>query len=958
MRGHAGSIILLVLASAGLLLAPAAPPAHGAVAYIPGVKPNNAAVYTGTGSWNLPSPPPPIFSQFINLNFTSISVTKIVGANVTASQTFSYANGTTRQGVIQGGIDTDSGNITFWFIAANLTAGDPIYTTPNAPVINRTITETFAGSPRTINVFNSTQVSPSSSSTVMAWWDEQSGILLRIDVQLTVSIPNGPIGTASLRATLVQTNIWSPGPGFGMFAVPSSLTVPVGGANNGTIVFLSERGFSGNVSIDYSLPCSNFCPTISINPMTIFLPIGRVVFANLTVAAHLGVTAATYPLSIFAGSGPFTGNSTIVTVMITGSPTTTTLSNDPSSPDWTVNSPTWSLQNGALDGSGLSGSLSPKIISTSTFSSDRTVQVRFKTVTPGTQSWYVAWIAGKYVSEYDRATVLLHTDGVLELAVGQQQPTGEVVNIYTKPTNLSDTTWHTARVVYSGNNVQVYLDGGRYLNVNDTIVGALGACKLELASWGNSESQFSNTTVTGSVLADEPPVANFFLSPQPAQTGANVSFNASPSIDPDGFIASYSWSFGDGSIGFGEFPSHVYNSPGNYTVTLKVTDSSSLTASVSHQVLVVQPLTHDVGIISVNPEPKTVVSGQTIDVGVGLTNSGQQAETVDLTVYYDSHVAVTVHAITVPVTRSGTIIVGNSTTILPQQFSYFVLVLWDTSGVAAGNYTISATVILPTDQNPADNHLTDGRVTILPPPVLTLTPPSGSLGDKVLVHGSGFPVFSFPGQPFSSPVTIQVTFDDQFLGFTTTSDGTFNFVFDVPHAQVGSHEIHAYAELYPLPIESTVNFTVVPEPSQPSVSISVGTIYFPGDTATIYVLATSNGNPTQSATVHLILFLPNGTARNLSLQRVAAGLYKASYSVSTTGSIGTYALIASIQQNGLNASGLGSFEVKPSWLQANGRMVLTASSLGALGVVGVLVVAWRGGFSTRRRTRLDPESDS
>lgn len=954
MRRHARSVALLVFTLAGLLLAPGALSVHGAIVYVPGLKPNNAASYAASGSWNLPSSPPPFFAQFINLNFTSLSVTKVVGSNVTASQTFSYSNGTTKQGLIQGGVDTNSGNITFWFIAANLTAGVPIYTTPNAPVINRTITETIAGSPRSVNVLNITQVSPSASSNLLAWWDEQTGILLRIDLQITISIPNGPVGTASLHATLVQTNIWSPGPGFGMLAIPSSLTVPVGGASNGTIVLISERGFSGNIAIDYSLRCSNFCPTISINPMTIFLPAGKQVFANLAVAAHLGVIAATYRLSIFAGSGPFIGNSTSMTLIIsgsTGNTATTTLSNDPSSPDWTVLSPSWSLRNGTLDGSGLTGNLSPKIISTASFSSDRTVQVRFKTVTQGTQSWYTAWIVGKYVSEFDRTTLILHTDGTLELAIGQQQPTGEVLNIYTKPTNLSDTTWHTARLVYSGNNVQVFLDGLRYLNVNDTIVGALGACKIELASWGNSESQFSNTTVTGTVLADEPPVANFFVSPQPAKAGVIVSFNASPSTDPDGFITAYSWDFGDGTTSFGEFPSHVYNSPGNFTVTLKVTDSSGLTAAISHQVTIVQPLIHDVGIVSVDPGPKIAISGQTVVVGVVIVNLGLQAETVDVSVYYNSHLAATVHGVNVPVTGGGRII-GNST-FPPPGFPTFVSVPWDTSGVSAGNYTISATVFLSTDQNLANNHLSDGQVTILPPPVLTATPSSGSLGAKVSVHGSGFPVSTFPGQPFSSPVTIEVTFDDQFLGFTTTSDGTFNFIFNVPHAQIGSHEIHAYAELFPVPLEATVNFTVTPESSQPTVSISVGAIYFPGDTATIYVLATSNGIPARAASVHLTLVLPNGTALSLSLQSVSPGFYRASYKVPSTGSTGTYGLVVVAQQNGVGTSSLASFEVKPSWLQANGRTVLTASSIaGIAGIFAVVALAWRRGYFTRRSDGL------
>jgi PKD repeat protein len=948
MRGRAEPIILLALALAGLLLAPATRPAYGAVSYVPGVKPNNAAAYAASGSWNLPGSPSPPFSQFINLNFTSISVTKVSGANITASQTFSYANGTTRQDIVQGGVDTDSGNITFWFIAANLTAGVPIYTTPNAPVINRTITQSVAGSIRSINVLNSTQVSPNSSSTLMVWWDQKTGILVRIDLQLTVSIPNTPVGTASLHAKLFQTNIWSPGPGFGMLAVPNSLTVLVGSSSNGTIIFLSERGFSGNIIIDYSLPCSSFCPTISINPMTVFLPSGGRVFASFSVAAPLGVATATYPLSIFAGSGPFTGNSTIVTVKVTGSPTTTTLSNDPSSPDWRIGSPTWSSRNGTLDGSGLSGSPSPKIISAATFSSDRTVQVKLKTITQGTQSWYVAWAVGKYVSETDRAGILLGTSGVLEMFVSQQQPTGLVDNIYTAPTTLSDLTWHTARMVFSGNNAQVYLDGVRYLNVTDSIIGVLGSCNIELASWGNSESQFSNATITSSTIADEPPVADFILPPQPIRIGEVVSFNASPSTDPDGFITNYSWNFGDGSTGLGEFPSHLYTSPGNYTVTLKVTDSSGLSSTASHQVTVVQPLTHDVGIVSVDPEPKTAISGQTVVVGLQLVNLGQQAETVDIVVFYDSHVAAMAHGVNVPLT--GAIIVGNYTPPQPV-FPIFVSVAWDTSGVPAGNYTISAAVILPTDQNPTNNHLTDGQVTILPPPVLSLTPTSGSLGDKVLVHGSGFPLSSFPGQPFSYPVTIQVTFDDQFLGLTTTSDGTFNFVFDVPHAQIGSHEIHAYAELYPFPVEATANFIVVPEPISPTVSVSVGTVYFPGDTATIYVLVTLSGNPVQSTSVHLRLILPNGTTTNLILQPVSPGLYKASFVISTTGPLGTYAVVATVQQNGLSASNLGAFEVKPSWLQANGQALLTASSIaGALGLVGIIAVAWRGGYLTKRRT--------
>src|SRR5207245_8772701 len=110
------------------------------------------------------------------------------------------------------------------------------------------------------------------------------------------------------------------------------------------------------------------------------------------------------------------------------------------------------------------------------------------------------------------------------------------------------------------------------------------------------------------------------------------------------------------------------------------------------------------------------------------------------------------------------------------------------TGVPAGNYTFSATILLPTDQNPSDNSLSDEKVTVLPPPVLTLTPSSGSLVTKVLVQGSGF---TLPFNPYGPSIDVlQVTFDDIFLGFAITHTGSFNFTFDVPHAEPGVHPVN------------------------------------------------------------------------------------------------------------------------------------------------------------------------
>ena len=70
-----------------------------------------------------------------------------------------------------------------------------------------------------------------------------------------------------------------------------------------------------------------------------------------------------------------------------------------------------------------------------------------------------------------------------------------------------------------------------------------------------------------------------------------VQFNGSGSSDPDGQPLTYSWNFGDGSAASTSAnPSHIFTAPGstltNYTVTLTVTDSGSLSASATLNVAV------------------------------------------------------------------------------------------------------------------------------------------------------------------------------------------------------------------------------------------------------------------------------------------------------------------------------------------------------------------------------------
>ncbi len=426
---------------------------------------------------------------------------------------------------------------------------------------------------------------------------------------------------------------------------------------------------------------------------------------------------------------------------------------------------------------------------------------------------------------------------------------------------------------------------------------------------------------------DIPPVAQFSFFPTSPFVGEPVQFDGSRSFDPDGFITTWSWDFGGGfaELTFSGFISHAYLSPGNYTVVLTVTDNAGLTATATSNIVVRSRLVHDVSIVSVNPQPIVAVESQTIAVNVVLVNNGQSPENVQVSVFFESNLAGTVNA-----TVDG-------------RFATYVTVFWDTAGVTPGNYTISATVSLATDENPGDNTLTDGQVTILPPPTLTVNPSTGSLGTRVIVHGSGFP----PPPPYGPSYTqVLVTFDDMFMGFTLVENGEFDFTFSIPHAETGLHLIKAFDSF--TGVSSSASFTVLAEPTarELQATVQVGAIYFPGDQADIFVLVTVDGSPTASATLEVSVNRPDGSSIVLNASMVQDGLFRASYLIPASGSEGTYAVIATAQLAGREASALGSFEVKQAWVVQQAPAI--ASALSLTGVLGVAAIAWRKGVFRRK----------
>jgi PKD repeat protein len=80
----------------------------------------------------------------------------------------------------------------------------------------------------------------------------------------------------------------------------------------------------------------------------------------------------------------------------------------------------------------------------------------------------------------------------------------------------------------------------------------------------------------------ETPIANFTISPATPMVKQKVTFNASTSYDPDGWIVNYTWDFGDSTyLGHGAAVTHRYTDEGTFKVTLIVKDNAGLTYNLS-----------------------------------------------------------------------------------------------------------------------------------------------------------------------------------------------------------------------------------------------------------------------------------------------------------------------------------------------------------------------------------------
>ena len=128
-----------------------------------------------------------------------------------------------------------------------------------------------------------------------------------------------------------------------------------------------------------------------------------------------------------------------------------------------------------------------------------------------------------------------------------------------------------------------------------------------------------------------PAVVSFTYAPENPVVSHEITFDASSSFDPDGFITNYTWDFGDNATDCGKLTTYTYSAPGNYTVTLRVTDDGGA-VNYTTKVVSVRELKPSVSIYT---DKTSYTAGDKMHLGLDVKNPLDSAQTVRLNAYLE-----------------------------------------------------------------------------------------------------------------------------------------------------------------------------------------------------------------------------------------------------------------------------------------------------------------------------------
>jgi PKD repeat protein len=183
--------------------------------------------------------------------------------------------------------------------------------------------------------------------------------------------------------------------------------------------------------------------------------------------------------------------------------------------------------------------------------------------------------------------------------------------------------------VESGTGAPAFADSSLYF-MSRAAAGLYGAGDLdEVALFGRALSPAEVASQFALSIPNTAPEAAFSATPNPATTGASVTFNASASKDSDGSIARYVWDLdGNGTFetdtGTAASVSRSYPTAGDRQIGLRVTDNKGATAKTTHT-LTIQNSPPSAS-FTVSPNPASVGATVVFDASASKDSDGTIAK--------------------------------------------------------------------------------------------------------------------------------------------------------------------------------------------------------------------------------------------------------------------------------------------------------------------------------------------
>jgi hypothetical protein len=175
-----------------------------------GVNVGNKFRYSVDASWSSDDPnatAPSYLEDYNNTEWLEVSITAISGTNITGNDTRRYLNGTETTVDVYVDVYDGHGPLTLFFISANLTVGDSLYTYPwDYMLINETVPKTYLSGVRDTNYVNTTSYGTSNTNNSM-YWDKLTGVLVDLCVENTYQIGNYTYSW-SVEFQIISSDLW------------------------------------------------------------------------------------------------------------------------------------------------------------------------------------------------------------------------------------------------------------------------------------------------------------------------------------------------------------------------------------------------------------------------------------------------------------------------------------------------------------------------------------------------------------------------------------------------------------------------------------------------------------------------------------------------------------------------------------------------------------------------------